>query len=171
MQLESFQLAASAPRDVGLHRVVQAGLDGANKRFLAATRTLALIHKLLAQTNARDSAAQKEPAAPREEGWPDLSDPARPRASTEAGPSIGSSRMKQARSPSVPPECGRPPGRIDHPIHDRHHHIRPAVEHRRFTFFAKAAYPPWNEQRLARAGRRKCSRRWGKAPTGVGDRG
>jgi hypothetical protein len=76
-QLESFQLAAAAPRDVGLHRVLQARLDAANKRFLAARRTLALIRKLLAKTNGRGSAAQKEPAAPGDkEAWASFPDPA-----------------------------------------------------------------------------------------------
>jgi hypothetical protein len=68
-QVESFQLAAAAPRDGGLHRVMQARLDCANKRFLAATRTLALKRKLLAKTNGGGSAAQKEPAAPQAEAW------------------------------------------------------------------------------------------------------
>jgi hypothetical protein len=74
-QFESFRLAASAPRDVGLHRVLQARLDGANKRFLAATRSLALIRKLLAQANGRGSAAPKEPAAPQEEAWAAVPEP------------------------------------------------------------------------------------------------
>jgi hypothetical protein len=86
-QLESFRLAAAAPRDSGLHRVMQARLDGANKRFLAATRTLALTRKLLAKTNARGPAAQKSPeASPAEEAWavvpePRLPAPPRGRAS------------------------------------------------------------------------------------------
>jgi hypothetical protein len=75
-QLESFQLAAIAPRDVGLHRVMQARLDGANKRFLAAVRTLALTHKLLPPTAARSTAGQKsQGSSPAEEAWAPLPDP------------------------------------------------------------------------------------------------
>jgi hypothetical protein len=89
-QLESFQLAASAPRDVGLHRVVQARLEGANKRFLAAARTLALTRRLLAKTGARDAASKKtQESSPAEGTWAGTFDPVPPAPPRRRGPLLG----------------------------------------------------------------------------------